>query len=277
MLKRLTRWFALALCIILFLGFTAKIRAASISNFNCGISTGWKKKDNEAHMGQKYTTYTYENISVQLDYTTYFQQGIALWGSAITCVSSAASPDGTIKTMDDQNYNAYANASVNYDSNGHVTTWTITINIHHFDSLPEDKKAVVLAHELGHFYGLAHVTSSREIMCDGSFNDSGGPTERDFAGMSVMTHNHTHNGSYGKTYKYFVTTPFTHRVTCTTCKAYHDELCSDHYTSRSYHSGDKHYWEQTCICGRVVTQSWYCSGNPCVEPFGGVVPEVETE
>lgn len=113
-------------------------------------------------------------------------------------------------------------------------------------------------------------------MANGSFNQTTSVDEADLKGMSVVTRSHTHQGSYEKKYVKLLTEPYTHRLRCQTCSAYKIENCSDYYTSQSYHSGDLHYWVRTCVCGRKVTQSWYCSGNLCIEPYS-VSPDGETE
>lgn len=81
---------------------------------------------------------------------------------------------------------------------------------------------------------------------------------------------HTHSGSYSTTVEKGST--YGHKVRCDTCKAYRTVTCS--YTE--YHSGSKHYLVIDCSFGNKRTQSWACSGNPCIMPFS-ILPPHELE
>lgn len=60
--------------------------ACDLDGFSADNVTNWKLHEDRQHMGKKYTTYRYEDSSVQSTYSSYVNGGIAIWGSAITCV-----------------------------------------------------------------------------------------------------------------------------------------------------------------------------------------------
>ena len=183
-----------------------------------------------------------------------------MWGTYISCTEGNSSSKGTITVSAlDNGANAATLPSYNA-SNHHITNWTITIYSTNFNGNTTNGKNRTIAHEIGHVYGLGHVSFSSQIMYH-TYSETKNVTSYDKAGMNVMTHTHTHTGSYSITLEQYST--FTHKVRCNTCKAYYLSNCS--YTD--YHSGTKHYLVINCSCGNHTTQSWTCNGNPCILPF----------
>ena len=129
-----------------------------------------------------------------------------------------------------------------------------------FDQESDTLKSKTIAHEIGHVYGLHHVNQPNQIMYS-SASESKYVTSYDTAGMDVMTHSHMHTGTYSTTLEQH--SAYTHKSRCDTCHAYHFANCS--YTD--YHSGMRHYLVVNCSCGNQHTESWSCSGNPCMLPF----------
>lgn len=129
-----------------------------------------------------------------------------------------------------------------------------------FDGNASAGKYRTIAHAIGHVYGLGHVEYSSQIMYP-VYSASKSVTSYDKAGMNVMTHAHTHSGSYPTTLE--ECSVYAHKARCTTCRAYRLVNCSH----TDYHSGSTHYLIVDCACGNEYTQSWACSGNPCIVLF----------
>jgi len=249
---------AIATFLILATMMLNAVFAMDISTFQTDDITRWNKLG-VGHMGSTTTTYRYESNTVKTNYSSYVVNGIMLWGTNISCTENNSSTIGLFKVSSD-NIGATASTELTYyTSTNHVATWAITIYSNSFDSNTTEEKNNTIAHEIGHVYGLAHVNNSSQIMYYACFPKS--VTSYDLDGMNVMTHVHTHSGSYPISYEQYTNT--SHKVRCNTCRAY--AACTCNYTS--YHSGQQHYFLFNCICGNNQILSWPCSGNPCVQPF----------
>lgn len=195
------------------------VYASDISSFLTDTTTGWTKYDSNGHMGTKNTSYTYASNAVRTAYSEYVDAGIALWGSRITCTetSSTRAITGSF-TVSNMDHSATAVTEAENTSN-HRSFWKITIYSQNFDS--DDKTDAgryrTIAHEIGHVYGLHHVSNSSKIMY-GTYNASKNVTSTDKAGMDVMTHSHTHSSSTSYTYNGY--NGQQHKKRCSTCLAY---------------------------------------------------------
>ncbi|MBO7666672.1 MAG: matrixin family metalloprotease, partial [Clostridia bacterium] len=158
--------------------------------------------------------------AVQAAYRSYVGGGIGLWGTNIsmTCISDVDSAGLEIK-VSNKITDATASTLVNsVDSEtGHRTKCTITI-YPNFDltSHTYDGKIRTIAHELGHVYGLGHVTFTSSIMY-GVYSTTKDVTSQDIWGMKVVTHIHSHGVLVlGTTYEFIDATY--HYITCNSCK-----------------------------------------------------------
>lgn len=239
------------------------------TQYDVSATNGWqrcKRQDRVfAHMGQKSTTYYY-NIYDMSGLDIYIDEGISMWGNYISCnyVANSNNAMGTIVTrMDtykDPATNSVAVAYTDIKMNSttkHIYEWTITICLKEFGELDSPIKSLVMAHEIGHAYGLDHTQVSGKLMSSSTTTMSS-ITADDRMGMSVMTDTHTHANFYN--YERIDST-MKHEQTCSQCHAYGTVNC---VIDSSWHSGNKHYYKYNCLCGNKETTSVPCTGN-CVD------------
>ena len=160
-------------------------------------------------------TYTFESSAVQSSYETDISNGIALWGSNISLRYTGQSSAAGIISQSDSETNATASLSVvNCDSNGHRTNYILTIYKLNFDSNSSAMKTRTIAHEIGHAYGLGHVSASTDIMY-GTASATKSVTSQAIWGIKVVTHVHTHSSTTTGTYEQYNSSY--HYVTCSSC------------------------------------------------------------
>ena len=156
--------------------------------------------------------------AVQAAYSSYVGGGIGLWGTNIsmTCISDVDSAGLEIK-VSNKITDATASTLVNsVDSEtGHRTKCTITIYPNfNLTSHTYDGKIRTIAHELGHVYGLGHVTFTSSIMY-GAYSTTTNVISQDIWGMKVVTHAHIHGTLFMGTYE--VVNASYHDITCSSC------------------------------------------------------------
>lgn len=251
---------SIMLTIFLLLNFSYIAYADDISTFLTDLTTRWVKYPTDSHMGTKSTTFKYESDTIKTTYESNVTNGISMWGTAINCTYSNTSNKGLIKASAIITTATAATDSSYNSSTLHITNWSITIYSNQFDGNVQAGKERTIAHEIGHVYGLHHFSNSSQIMYD-TYSTTKSVTSYDISGMNVMTHTHTHDGTYSKTYEAYSNSE--HKVRCSTCKSYKLGECT--YTM--YHSGTKHYLKYNCVCGNTYSTSWNCSGPPCITPY----------
>jgi len=140
-----------------------------------------------------------------LNYVQNLNNGIALWSNSIVFTYSSNSLNEiTVIALPNIEYDGFVSATPN-SSTGHIAEWTIFINALHYDNpnvkpMNDHEKTLLFAHEIGHTYGLGHFGGYIEngqyiypIMFP-SIHSSQIITSNDKAGMSVVTHQHKHDG-----------------------------------------------------------------------------------
>lgn len=224
--------------------------STSLSGYSTDNTTGWRYKSAYYHMGKRNTTYRFESSEGRTKYSSVIQNGSSLWAGSLTFTEGLSSAEGVIKLISDQSYLALT--QLNSATNGHTTSWELYICINTFDALPsETDQNKVIAHEIGHIFGLDHVTNQPQIMYT-PHKSNLVVHSYDRRGMNVMTDTHVH-GSTVTSFRYEQITLHRHKKRCTTCFSYQTETCD--YTS--YQSGNYLYYEYDCSkCGHQATISY---------------------
>lgn len=206
----------LCLTVIMLISFCLSVNAASIQTFSTDSSTGWNTLGWK-HLGSRNTTYTYGPLFIEYGYSDVLSNALALWGSSYITMTLNVTSSNKILVDNASGLSAYAYVESSYDSNYHINRWTMTLVHHSIASLSSTGKSKVIAHEIGHIAGLDHVENASSIM-NRYYSSSMGVRTQDRRGMEVCTHQHTHSGSYSKTYEPYSANG--HKTRCTYCKAY---------------------------------------------------------
>jgi hypothetical protein len=217
------RIISLAIAFLLVVCFVPVVKSLSIQTFSTDSTTGWTVSGWD-HIGSKNITYTYGPLFSDYGYNENLSSALALWGSSyITMSLSTTSPnlitlDTTTPPGSSVGDPSYAYVQVfSVNGSNHITKWRMTILHNNIKSLGTTGINKVLAHEIGHIAGLDHVENASSIM-NRYYSSSMGVRTQDRRGMEVCTHQHTHSGSYSKTYEPYSANG--HKTRCTYCKAY---------------------------------------------------------
>ena len=226
-----------------------------ITNLHTDAASGWTMWDHR-HIPSRSTSFRYADDGITDDYRSYVEDGIALWGTTLSCTESE-SGIGLITSNIMYGGDATAATLSEYDSSRHVTSWSITIYPSNFEELPSASKIRTIAHEIGHVFGLHHVDNSRQLMY-GYASTTKDVTWFERWGIYTLTHTHVHNDE--TTYAIEQHSVTQHRRRCETCYAFYLVDCT--YTSQ-YHSGNYHYFQMACSCGNSGRKQILCSTLTC--------------
>ena len=179
--------------------------------------SGWTLFLSHAHQGTKTTYYDYATLAVEEDYETDFDNGRGLWGNLVTMLQVDVGNEGTINAALDYTTTARALTTIYSDVNNHIDLWTLLIYINNFTGSSEGK-ARTMAHEIGHVYGLNHVSNPDQIMY-GYYDEEKDVESGDEWGMKVCTEEHINHSDY--TYLSYNDTQ--HMKICGACNGYYLE------------------------------------------------------
>lgn len=248
---------------------------------------GWVAHEG-MHTASSSTVYYKFDSGVSTDLRQTFVQGATKWAGIINFVVRTNSAVGTVYAVNNPYYEAAAWTSDRvYDSNHHLTSWSIYINTYYTFT------AKTAAHELGHVIGLIDLYDTANInklMYFSTASTATAPTESDKKGARVILGIHGNSkptNPHVWDYKHYGTDSsgnHLHVKYCTVCDGYHalssaypntpdTALCTftEAYTGNNYHAGAYHYYQyrKTCtVCGHSYTyyQKLSCSGPPCPTP-----------
>ena len=207
------------ICIIIFpFMFGHNVSAGDLDDYYTDSTSGWTLKDSKSHRGSKGNLYHYSSTSVKSSYASDFSSAVSLGGGYISMSETTSSEYGIITTENNESSNAVATTGgLTYTSStGHYNdSFLITINKAKYDDKSANLKALALAHEIGHVYGLSHFDDSTKLM-NPSLVSAMTVSSSDKYGMTVCTHSHTHSSAFS----YNSYSNLRHKKRCTTCKAY---------------------------------------------------------
>lgn len=295
-MTRFNRVFSIAVVFILSLfcvgvpfGLADQLDSSSLPGSDGNV---WALKDTRIHRGNTSYVYYYADSLIESKVSSYVTQAIAKWGSSVSITKGTASNGNllisyeyiprTSVTQHDGTY--YTCKSITYPyagNNIHCNTAEIRINRWWLENNPGGYSssdwskllANTYAHEIGHVYGLDHVSSASSIMYSNA-SPTKSVTSNDIKGMSVVTHSHvSHSFTQYKQYS-----NSKHKTICATCKGYKYEShtlsngnctkcgyeCSHTFGNASYFSTSYH--KRTCSkCGYILKEPHIITVNGCTE------------
>ncbi|MCL2082735.1 MAG: hypothetical protein FWH04_05835 [Oscillospiraceae bacterium] len=144
------------------------------------------------HAKSKKYNYRYVDARVKNKYASIFDSGIKIWGTYIDMKENNKSVN-IVREVHIDKESILARSPINAIKKQHITQWIIEININSaFMKKAADVRARVLAHEIGHVYGLGHVQYSvgGRLM---SNEENAKLSNAERLGMTVVTGVHKHD------------------------------------------------------------------------------------
>lgn len=202
-----------------------------------GDAVGWRIME-ERHTNGTTQTYSFDTSDENLTATLkgYVRAGAAMWGDVVNIVEKTdGSGMGRIYVDPYDNTSANANflADLGYctDGNGHLTSWSIKMNLNNIANV----NATTLAHEFGHMIGLTDLyeeASINKLMYGYSNRTAPSPTALDKWGARVITGVHTSHSWGYKCHSAATSGGNRHIKYCTACKGLTNTILNCTYNSQ---------------------------------------------
>ncbi len=156
-------------------------------------SIGWIVNESK-HMNGTSTEYSV--LIVPDRFVTLFAAGASLWTTPFSITESNDSDNHLFMSPgEDDEYDVLASFCNGVVSETHLNKWSIWINQNNVNAINDSQWTAVLAHELGHVWGLNdlyHSYNANKIMYyAGNVTTATAPTYEDRAGAMVITGHHT--------------------------------------------------------------------------------------
>lgn len=233
---------------VMSLGLNYASFAGSLTDYEVDTAeAGWGfLHSDRKHMGTKTSTYKYDTVAIYNKYSQHMEDAVRLWGDSISMTYDATSTQGIVKVTN-QRYSAdgsivLALVGDEVVVDNHISSYTLLIFDVNMNQIESYHWKYVLAHEIGHAYGLYHVSDDSQIMYS-PYDASTAIhpiTDKDKIGMDIMTHSHTHSTSTSLNCTNVNQSSY-HTTKCSTCKATYHQAHT--YTTSAY---DDTYHKKTC-------------------------------
>ncbi|MCL2082733.1 MAG: hypothetical protein FWH04_05825 [Oscillospiraceae bacterium] len=215
---------------------------------------GWVFKDavdtNFTHAKSRKYDFKYDNAGAKSVYGPSFRAGIAKWDIYVSLTEKERSRNA-VGYQQIRYPNILATATTpRKKGKQHIERWTIRVNINSdFASKTPNEKALIMAHEIGHIYGLGHLDydkGGRLMTTYAGYN----PSSYELMGMLVVTESHKHDKR--STDRYPVKTAKEHTRICL-CKLYSFEKHKfDKFSTYPASSSKRSTLHSVkCICGQA--------------------------
>lgn len=157
------------------------------------FNVGWAVSETMGHSGGTSINYKFAS-DITEDEKKIFKSAVAKWtsSSAKPTITESTSGKGTITGFRDTASSAPVGffTSHSKDSNNHTTKWEIG-----FNRLSNRPTFAILAHEIGHVFGLRDLyfdENKSKIMYAYTSTTATGPTTYDIKGFSIITGKYTY-------------------------------------------------------------------------------------
>lgn len=214
-MKKYISFFLLVLIIV----FSLNLVSAHTNDIDSGVydsTSKFKLLGDTLHLGATSSTYYFSPWELYDTYYANMSAASSAWGAYLSVSFDDESDNYVWRTTSSSSIMAAATTP----SYSHDNEWNLLIYSDNFDSISSTQKKYVLAHELGHAWGLSHVMYTTSIMYPYYQSPMPAPTTQDINGIRNCNHTHTTHSftifdDYGST--------IYHKTRCSSCFGYYLE------------------------------------------------------
>lgn len=208
----------LVICSVLIIFISSNVYAhtTELSGGNTDSTCKFQLMSNGAHMGTSSTSFYYTPAIIEFDYSSNVNSASYSWAGYIYVGKNDNSSNYI--TSQYWSYGTVYAAALAPSTVPHDTSWYIKIYYNYFDALSSTQRSRVLAHEMGHIFGLMHVPYSSVLMYSTYQDPLPSPQTQDKWGIRNCTHSHiTHSFTLTEN----IGSPTHHKVRCSVCNGFY--------------------------------------------------------